>query len=234
MILVVQDSVMPQISELMGFDLHGDLKTVYRALENGGALEVLRDERMMLATGEIKTEGRGRPEIERDIKQKENAVAFLAKRYANEKMDVEALRACILSIADNHTYLMQNRQCCDDMLTFLTQSYSASEPRSAAHSLAILGGRAGARLTHSHANQFSYVLQSLTLWREILHGSRGACCCGCNARAELHCCAVVRSRSLYPCLFLPSFLSVLLFCQTCSVSGACARKISSIAIMYTD
>ena len=34
-------------------------------------------------------------------------------------------------------------------------------------SLAIAGGRGGARLTHSHQRQYAYVLQSLSLWREI-------------------------------------------------------------------
>lgn len=29
--------------------------------------------------------------------------------------------------------------------------------------------RGGARLTHSHERQYNYVLQSLTLWREISH-----------------------------------------------------------------
>ena len=32
---------------------------------------------------------------------------------------------------------------------------------------AITGGRCGARLTHNHERQYHYVLQSLTLWREI-------------------------------------------------------------------
>ena len=36
-------------------------------------------------------------------------------------------------------------------------------------SLAIYGGADGARLTHSHEHQYMYVLQSLTLWREIQH-----------------------------------------------------------------
>ena len=34
-------------------------------------------------------------------------------------------------------------------------------------SLAISAGREGARLSHSHAKQFQYVTQSLTLWREV-------------------------------------------------------------------
>lgn len=36
-------------------------------------------------------------------------------------------------------------------------------------SLAIQGGSQGSRLTHSHERQYNYVLQSLTLWREISH-----------------------------------------------------------------
>ncbi|TFK78571.1 hypothetical protein K466DRAFT_606861, partial [Polyporus arcularius HHB13444] len=35
--------------------------------------------------------------------------------------------------------------------------------------LAIKTGKGGARLTHDHQKQYAYVLQSLTLWREILH-----------------------------------------------------------------
>ena len=166
---IIQDSVNPAISELMGFDLYAPLKTVYRELEAAGALACLTDERLMIATGDIKTEGRQRPEIERDIKQKENAVTYLARRYMNDKINEDGMRACILSIADNHTFLIQNRHCCDTMLAWLTELYPADEARTPAHSLAILGGRAGARLTHSHASQYSYVLQSLTLWREILH-----------------------------------------------------------------
>jgi hypothetical protein len=39
-------------------------------------------------------------------------------------------------------------------------------------SLAIAGGLGGARLTHNHERQYHYVLQSLTLWREISHEAR--------------------------------------------------------------
>lgn len=34
-------------------------------------------------------------------------------------------------------------------------------------SLAIQSGRGGSFLTHDHATQFRFVLQSLTLWRQI-------------------------------------------------------------------
>jgi hypothetical protein len=52
LVYIVQDSVNPAIEELMGFNLHAPLKTVYRQLEAAGALNCLTDERMMQATSE--------------------------------------------------------------------------------------------------------------------------------------------------------------------------------------
>ena len=37
------------------------------------------------------------------------------------------------------------------------------------YSLAIAAGRRGARLSHSHRQQFHYVRQTLLLWRNVLH-----------------------------------------------------------------
>lgn len=36
-------------------------------------------------------------------------------------------------------------------------------------SLSIQAGKGGARLSHGHEKQYQYVLQSLSLWREVLH-----------------------------------------------------------------
>lgn len=171
---ILQDSVNPTVEDLMGFNLYAPLKTVYSRLEAAGALAVLRDPRMSIATGDIKTDGRQRPEIERDIKQKEAAVTYLARTYMNQTIDEEGMRACILSVADNSTFLIQNRHCCDTMLEWLQECFHPTQPQ-APWSLAILGGRAGARLTHSHANQYAYVLQSLMLWREVRASSHKAC-----------------------------------------------------------
>lgn len=54
----------------------------------------------------------------------------------------------------------------DRMLQYFT-SYFQPNAHEPGYSLAIQGGRAGARLTHNHERQYHYVLQSLTLWREI-------------------------------------------------------------------
>ena len=46
------------------------------------------------------------------------------------------------------------------MLTWLRETFDAADTESA-NSLAIQGGRGGARLTHSHARQYRYVEQVL-------------------------------------------------------------------------
>lgn len=55
------------------------------------------------------------------------------------------------------------------MISYLKKYFHPTQPGGAETSLAIRTGKAGARLSHDHAKQYSYVLQSLTLWREILH-----------------------------------------------------------------
>ena len=63
-------------------------------------------------------------------------------------------------------------------------------------SLAICSVRGGTCLSHNHARQFVYVMQSLALWREILHGMRA-----------------------FPFLKNEFFLHVRLDHQTCSTSS---------------
>ena len=54
------------------------------------------------------------------------------------------------------------------MIDYLLQYFNPTsyEP---GFSLAISSGREGSRLSHIHEKQYQYVIQSLTLWREILH-----------------------------------------------------------------
>ena len=70
------------------------------------------------------------------------------------------------SIGDNNSYLLFNRDPIDAMIHYLKANFTPSA-FAEGFGLAIHGGRQGARLTHSHERQFYYVLQSLTLWREI-------------------------------------------------------------------
>jgi len=70
------------------------------------------------------------------------------------------------------------------MINYFTANFRPGAPDSPEASLAISGGRGGARLTHSHDRQYHFVLQTLTLWSEIstdmfkLWCLAGACVCG--------------------------------------------------------
>ena len=75
--------------------------------------------------------------------------------------------AGLYSIGDNNAYLYQARDPVDRMIGYLEEHF-APDRCTELTSLAIGGDEAGgARLTHDHARQHAFVLQSLTLWREI-------------------------------------------------------------------
>lgn len=75
-------------------------------------------------------------------------------------------RAPTLSVCPPHTHTRSAAVRRRRMIAYLQRYFqpSAAEP---GFSLAIQGGSQGARLTHSHERQYTYVLQSLTLWREV-------------------------------------------------------------------
>eukprot|EP00899_Mesostigma_viride_P025279 jgi/Mesvir1/5936/Mv00701-RA.2 len=177
---LLQDSVLPEIQELLEFRCVIPIKTVHARLSAGGAAAMLDDPLVEVATRAIvpyTKEGRekSRPEVRREVKAKENAVETLVRRYATanrmklgEGLSADDLRTCLYSIGDNNSFLVSNRDPVDQMITYLTTFFSPDkfDPGS---SLAIHGGREGARLTHNHERQYRYVLQSLSLWRDILH-----------------------------------------------------------------
>lgn len=154
----------------MSFSLVRPIKTVYVILEEHNAIDLLRDDLITVATKEIYSEGRPRRDIQKDIKSKERAIETLATRYERQGLSQENIRQCLYSIGDNHAFLRANRDPCERMITFLKEYFHPTQAKDSKRSLAIRSGREGARLSHDHGKQYAYVLQSLTLWREILHG----------------------------------------------------------------
>lgn len=169
LIYLLQDSQQPDIAEMLDFTLVKPVRTVYDLLQEKNALALLEDKYLPLATGEILPEGKTRPQIDKEIRMKDNAIKHIAKKFARHDFKEDEARLAILSIADNHAYLRYNRDPCDSMIKLLQKNFHPTTPEDEAHSLAIYGGENGARLTHSHEHQYSFVLQTLTLWKMILH-----------------------------------------------------------------
>lgn len=158
------------MKDLLNFSCVGSIKTVYLVLEKHDAVDLLRDDLVTLATKEIYAEDRTRREVQKEIKSKERAIETLSAKYAKNGLTQEQVRQCLYSIGDNHAFLRANRDPCDKMITYLKQYFHPTQAKDQKSSLAIRSGKNGARLSHDHSKQYAYVLQSLTLWREILHG----------------------------------------------------------------
>lgn len=169
---LLKDSQTPEVKELLGFTCVKPIKSVHAFLEEHGVAELLQDDLITLATKEIQSEGRSRREIQKEIKGKERAIETLATRYAREGLSQEHVRQCLYSIGDNHAFLRVNRDPCDKMISYLKKYFHPTSAKDGKTSLAIRSGKGGARLTHDHSKQYAYVLQSLTLWREVLHGEQ--------------------------------------------------------------
>ena len=165
---MLMDSQMPEIKDMLEFSCVKPVVTIYDILREGDALAVLQDHRLPQATVDIVADGKPRHQIDREIRAKERAVDEICAHHASHRLSSEQIRMCIGSINDNHNYLKMNRDPCIKMIEYLTTYFKPDsfEPGS---SLAIVGGRSGARLTHSHSMQYFYVLQSLTLWKEVAH-----------------------------------------------------------------
>lgn len=166
------------MKDLLNFTCVQPIKTVHVILEECEALDLLREDLIAVATKEIYSEGRSRREIQKDIKSKERAIETLSSKYQRKGLSQETVRQCLYSIGDNHAFLRVNRDPCDRMIQYLKTYFQPTEAKNSKDSLAIRSGRNGARLSHDHSKQYAYVLQSLTLWREILHG-------GCFVHPEI-------------------------------------------------
>jgi len=172
LVYLLQDSQTPEVREMLGFTCVAPIKTVHALLDAHGVLDMLRDPLITTATQEIVAEKRSRREIQREIRTKERAIETLSAKYSREpKLSQEMVRQALYSIGDNHAFLRTNRDPCDRMIGYLQQYFHPTQVRDkkGADSLAIRSGRGGARLSHDHARQYVYVMQSLALWREILH-----------------------------------------------------------------
>lgn len=194
----LQDSCKPDVRELLEFDTVVRVRTVYDVLSKSSrGLEMLEDPQLRIATMEIMPEGKSRPQVQREIKAKEAAIKHLSKNFCSvarrkksryrgysflrssyadsdseddnknsQELTEDEVEQCIYSLGDHSTYIRFNREPCDRLIVLLKEYFDSTNPGSV--SLAIEEGVDGARLSHDHERQYTFVLQSMTLWREVL------------------------------------------------------------------
>lgn len=170
MVHVLMDAQSMQIQDIMGFSMVSPLQTVHSFFKENDALEILNQdhELIMSATEEINPAGKSRRVLDNELRARDAAFKKLVKKWTayKPKLTADNLELCFRSIGDNHNYLRNNRDPVDRMLGYLTK-YFPQKNADPARSLQIRAGHEGARLSHSHDQQYHYVLQSMTLWRYV-------------------------------------------------------------------
>ncbi|RYG59075.1 DUF2009 domain-containing protein, partial [archaeon] len=163
--------------------------TVYSFLKARDCADILSDPLWVQATHTpCADEALSKRERKAAADSRQAAAEELVSKYASDKLSVEEIRRVIDSIGDNEAYLAFNVRPVERMIDILTSSfdpYSPLDPFSLqlrggggikkafnsftsfyGYSSSFMGG--GAKLSHDHKTQYKFVLQSLTLWREIM------------------------------------------------------------------
>lgn len=96
---------------------------------------------------------------------KQEAIERLCSRHASAALSSDDIRYALASLADFNSFIESNRRPVDDMLILLESFFDPSKP-DGNFSLEISSGQRGSKLSHSHATQFTFVLQTLTLWQK--------------------------------------------------------------------
>jgi hypothetical protein len=139
------DSAIPEVQQLLNFSCVKPMQTVYSLLEGKGALDLLSDPLISIATGEILSEGKSRRSIQSEIKAKERAVNILSDKYEkSSQLSEESIKNVLYSIGDNHAFLRGSRDRVDEMIKYLKAYFDPSDRSKG--DLSISQGSNGARL----------------------------------------------------------------------------------------
>jgi hypothetical protein len=161
---MLQDAMSPDVLEVK---LVKPIKGVYGFLEEKGVTELLDDENISLATRCLI--GATADERAEEFEIRKKARDSIVQKYVSTgKISESDVVRCIDSLADSNSYILSNRHPVDKMIEFLHRFFDRNREEEE-FSLAIRNGKGGSCLTHNHPTQFTFVDQSLHLWREIQH-----------------------------------------------------------------
>jgi len=193
LIHMLQDSVKDEVIKAVGFECVAPVKSVATLMQQKQkGIDLMRDPLLHSATREIYEGSKSRAEVAAEVREKAEALTELKRKYAEKRAEGapapkqagdlgELLRGrqaetniltednvetIVASISDHLAFQRFNRDPCDRMINFLKTYFNPNDDRE--WSLEISRGRGGSCLSHGHKTQFTFVYQSLLLWREIM------------------------------------------------------------------
>ena len=167
-VYLLQDSQLASVRDgLNDLSLIADLHTVGAFCRAKGLEGLLRETALPLCITPV-------PRISdlnalnRALRYKNAVVRKVTEKYLNRASEAE-IELAMFSIADMHQFTVQHTMPIDRMLRLIKTHFSPFRIERAEFDLGISASHSSqSRLTHSHAQQFLFVVQSLTLWRNLL------------------------------------------------------------------
>ena len=120
---LLQDANSAQLQELLEFSCVKKIRTVHDLLEEKGALNILREKHIEIATRVIVPEGKSRPQINREIAAKNRAIKQLASAYESRHISKDDIETCLYSVGDNNCLLYFDRDPIDAMIKTLLSDF---------------------------------------------------------------------------------------------------------------
>lgn len=166
-IYMIQDAVQVEAAvETLGFDVVSDIVTVGRYCKEEGIESILQDPRLPLCITPVPVLP-NRDSLNRCLRYKDVTVNALVKEFASKfRKEATVVEVAVRSLNDANCFANDNVKTTEYFLFLLKQEFSPSHCDELT-SLSIAEGEDGSRLTHSHSQQYAFVLQSLTLWKNI-------------------------------------------------------------------
>ena len=182
---MLQDWATSSAQRNMGFAASRPIVTVYSFLDDADGLDLLASPHLPSAT--LDTTKLSRAAAAAAVEEKRSCTQAIIAEHSSATLSAEDIQRCLDSIADSNNYLAMNAEPVERMVRHLKENFSPDKPQDG-YSLAIGSGLKSSRssssfsrysygysslnrgrsmLTHSHSTQYTFVLQTLTLWREI-------------------------------------------------------------------
>ncbi|KAH9601491.1 Protein of unknown function DUF2009 [Trypanosoma melophagium] len=164
---MVQDAVQNEnVREMLGFVVGERIITIGQYCRALGFEELLQDRRLPLCITPVPIM-RNRNKLNKALRQKDVVVNAVTKEYSLQSgRHPEEVEIAIRSLNDANQFANDNVDSTNQLLQLL-KDYFSPDTTNELTNLSIDEGEDGSRLTHDHRRQYYFVLQSLTLWKNI-------------------------------------------------------------------
>ncbi|EAN99756.1 putative Protein of unknown function (DUF2009) [Trypanosoma cruzi] len=164
---MVQDAVQNEnVREMLGFVVAEQIVTVGFYCRALGFESILQDNRMPLCITPVPFI-KNRNKLNKALRHKDVTVNGLLKEYSRASgRTLDEVEIAVRSLNDANHFANDNVDSTNQMLHLLKEFFSPDAPTDLTN-LSIEEGENGSRLSHNHRRQYFFVLQSLSLWKNI-------------------------------------------------------------------